>query len=159
MQQSSLKTPSPTRRRVLVLAVAGGAAAAASAMFARMAAAGPKEAAAFLAQIGKGTPKDGRIAIKAQEIAENGNTVPLTITVESPMTEKDYVKTVRVAADGNPNPGIVTMHFTPAVGRCEVQIRCRLAQTEKVIAVAEMSDGSLWTTAREIKVTIGGCGG
>jgi sulfur-oxidizing protein SoxY len=83
----------------------------------------------------------------------------VTVSVESPMTDKDYVKAVHVVADGNPNPGVGSFFFNPASGKCEVQLRMRLAQTQKIVAVAEMSDGTLWTTAREVKVTIGGCGG
>jgi sulfur-oxidizing protein SoxY len=147
------------RRQVLLVAAAGGFALAAGGLIARAARATPQQAAELLAQLAKGTPKEGKIKLSAPEIAENGNTVPLTIEVESPMTEKDYVKAVRIVADGNPNPGVVTFYLSPANGRALVQFRCRLAQSEKVIAVAEMSDGSLWTAAREVKVTIGGCGG
>ena len=148
-----------SRRHVLLAAAAGGFAIAAGGLIARAALATPQQAAELLAQLAKGTPKEGKIKLSAPEIAENGNTVPLTIEVESPMTERDYVKAVRIVADGNPNPGVVTFYLSPANGRALVQFRCRLAQTEKVIAVAEMSDGSLWTAAREVKVTIGGCGG
>jgi sulfur-oxidizing protein SoxY len=97
--------------------------------------------------------------VKAPEIAENGNAVPVTVSVESPMTDKDHVKAVHVVADGNPNPGVASFFFTPAAGKCEVQFRVRMAQTQKIVVVAEMSDGSLWSAAREVKVTIGGCGG
>ncbi|HUN51837.1 MAG TPA: thiosulfate oxidation carrier protein SoxY [Candidatus Sulfotelmatobacter sp.] len=148
-----------SRRRILVTAAAGGFAAVAETLLARAALATPAQAAALLAQLGKGKPREGRVNLTAPAIAENGNTVPLTIDVESPMTPKDYVKVVRIVADGNPNPGVATFHFSPVNGRAQVQLRCRLAQSEKLIVVAEMSDGSLWTTARAVKVTIGGCGG
>ena len=69
------------------------------------------------------------------------------------------MKAIYVAADGNPNPGVVTWELTPLAGKAEVQFRARLAQTQKLVAVAEMNDGSLFTASREIKVTIGGCGG
>ena len=103
--------------------------------------------------------EDGKVTLKAPEIAENGNAVPVTVSVESEMSEKSYVKAIYVAADGNPNPGVVTWEFTPLAGKAEVQFRARLAQTQKLVAVAEMNDGSLFTASREIKVTIGGCGG
>ena len=148
-----------TRRRVLIVGVVGGFAAVAGAMLSRAALATPTQAAALLAKLGKGTPKDGKVKLTMPEIAENGNTVPLAIEVESPMTAKEYVRVLQIVAEGNPNPGVATFHFTPACGRAAAQIRCRLAQTQKVIAVAEMSDGSLWTAARVVKVTIGGCGG
>ena len=119
----------------------------------------PEQAKQLLKDLAKGEPREGRITIKAPEIAENGNSVPVSVSVESPMTEGDYVKAIHVVADGNPNPGVVSMAFTPASGRAQADFRVRMAQTQKLIAVAEMSDGSLYTAAREVKVTIGGCGG
>ena len=101
----------------------------------------------------------GRIKLDLPTIAENGLVVPLNFRVDSPMTEKDYVKTVHFWADGNPNPQIASFNFTPLSPRAEAQIRIRLAQTQNIVAVAEMSDGSLFTAKQEVKVTIGGCGG
>lgn len=109
--------------------------------------------------VGGKEAQEGKIRLDMPEIAENGNTVPLEITVESPMTEQDHVKAVHVLADGNPQAEVVSFHFTPASGKATASTRMRLAQTQNVIAVAEMSDGSLYRTAREVKVTIGGCGG
>jgi sulfur-oxidizing protein SoxY len=119
----------------------------------------PEQAKQLLKDLAKGEAREGRITIKAPEIAENGNSVPVSVTVDSPMTERDYVKAIHVVADGNPNPGVVSLTFTPASGRAQVEFRVRMAQTQKLIAVAEMSDGSLFTATREVKVTIGGCGG
>jgi sulfur-oxidizing protein SoxY len=104
-------------------------------------------------------PGSGRVKIDVPQIAENGLVVPINIEVESPMTEKDYVKAVHVYADGNPLPGVVSFAFTPACGKASASSRMRLAQTQNIIAVAEMSDGSLFTSKVEVKVTIGGCGG
>ena len=101
----------------------------------------------------------GKITLDLPEIAENGNTVPLALTVESPMTAENYVKEVLFVADGNPNAGVATLMFTPMSGKVEASIRIRLAQTQNVIAVAKMSDGSLFTERKTVKVTIGGCGG
>lgn len=101
----------------------------------------------------------GRIKLDLPTIAENGLVVPLNFRVESPMSEKDYVKTVHFWADGNPNPQVASFNFTPMSPRAEAQIRIRLAQTQNIVAVAEMSDGSLFTAKQEVKVTIGGCGG
>src|SRR5260370_39749991 len=75
------------------------------------------------------------------------------------MSDKSDVKALCVAADGNPNPGVAIYEFTPLSGKAEVQMRIRLAQTQKLIAVAEMNDGTLYTASREVKVTIGGRGG
>ena len=107
----------------------------------------------------KDGPKEGKVTLKAPEIAENGNAVPVTVSVESEMSEKSYVKAIYVAADGNPNPGVMIWELTPLAGKAEVQFRARLAQTQKLVAVAEMNDGSLFTASREVKVTLGGCGG
>jgi sulfur-oxidizing protein SoxY len=101
----------------------------------------------------------GRIRLDLPEIAENGNTVPMTVAVESPMTEQSHVTDVLIVADGNPRGGIATFHFSPASGVAEANIRIRLAESQNVIAVARMNDGSLFTASKAVKVTIGGCGG
>jgi len=134
-------------------------AAIASALVARNAFATPEQVKEWLSAAGKGAPKEGKVTLKAPEIAENGNAVPITVSVESEMTDKSYVKAIYIAADGNPNPGVATYEFTPLSGKAEVQLRVRLAQTQKLVVVAEMNDGALYTVSREIKVTIGGCGG
>ena len=105
------------------------------------------------------TPTEGRVRLDLPEIAENGNTVPMTVSVESPMTEQSYVSDVLVVADGNPRGGIVTFHFSPAAGVAEANVRIRLAESQKIIAVARMNDGSFFTGSKAVKVTIGGCGG
>jgi sulfur-oxidizing protein SoxY len=105
------------------------------------------------------TPTVGRVRIDAPEIAENGNTVPMTVSVEGPMTPTSYVTDVLVVADGNPRPGVVTFHFTPESGVAEANTRIRLASTQFLTAVARMNDGSFFSVKKEVKVTIGGCGG
>jgi sulfur-oxidizing protein SoxY len=107
---------------------------------------------------GKAAEK-GMIRIDLPEIAENGNAVPISIAVESPMTADDYVTELVVVADGNPWPVVAKFHFTPLSGRAEAATRIRLASSQNVIAVAKTSDGRLFTSQREIKITIGGCGG
>ena len=101
----------------------------------------------------------GRIKLDLPTIAENGLVVPLNFDVESPMTDADYVKSVHFFADGNPNPQIANFYFTPMSPKAAAQIRIRLAQTQNIVAVAEMSDGKLFSASKEVKVTIGGCGG
>lgn len=108
---------------------------------------------------GGATPETGRISLTAPEIAENGNTVPISVDVESPMTAGDYVADVLILADGNPRAGVATFHFTAMSGVAAASTRMRLAKTQNVIAVAKMSDGSVFMDQREVKVTIGGCGG
>jgi sulfur-oxidizing protein SoxY len=105
------------------------------------------------------TLKDGRIKLDLPSIAENGLVVPLSFEVESPMTEADYVKSVHFFAEGNPSPLIASFTFTPLAPKAAASIRIRLAQTQNIVAVAEMSNGDVYTTKKEVKVTIGGCGG
>ena len=144
-----------TRRDTLRLGLAGAGVALGGTAWAT-----PAETAAEIAKFtaGKATEPDN-ITIDLPEIAENGNAVPLTVSVESEMSEKSYVKAIYVAADGNPNPGVAVFEMTPRSGKAEIALRVRLQQTEKIVAVAEMNDGSLYTASREVKVTIGGCGG
>ena len=139
-------------RRTALMALAG-------ALAARHAFATTDEAKEWLASHAKGAPKGGKVTLKAPEIAENGNAVPLAVSVDSEMSDKSYVKAIYIAADGNPNPGLAVFEFTPLSGKAEVALRIRLQQTEKIIVVAEMNDGALFTASREVKVTIGGCGG
>jgi sulfur-oxidizing protein SoxY len=105
------------------------------------------------------TAAEGRVRLDLPEIAENGNTVPMTVSVESPMTEQSYVSDVLVIADGNPRGGVVTFHFSPASGAAEANTRIRLAGTQNIVAIAKMNDGSFFKASKQVKVTIGGCGG
>ena len=105
------------------------------------------------------TPTQGKVKLDLPEIAENGNTVPMTVTVESPMSEQSHVTEVLVLADGNPNAGVATFHFSPASGVAEANTRIRLATTQNIIAIARMNDGSFAMASKQVKVTIGGCGG
>jgi len=152
-----LKQIETTRRETLALAAMAGLAAFLA----------PKmllaDEAAVTAEIKKlyGDKKleSGKIKLDVPEIAENGLVVPINIEVESPMTDKDYVKAVHVFADGNPLPGVVTYKFSPACGKASASTRMRLAQTQNIVCVAEMSNGTLHMAKANIKVTIGGCGG
>ena len=106
------------------------------------------------------SPSDASaLTLTAPEIAENGNSVPITVAVDSPMSADSYVESVVILAEGNPNPEVITFHFTPASGVASASTRIRLAKTQNVIALARMSDGSIHSAKSEVKVTIGGCGG
>jgi sulfur-oxidizing protein SoxY len=105
------------------------------------------------------TPEAGKITLTAPEIAENGNTVPIAVNVESAMSGDDLVQSVIILADGNPNPAVATFNFTEASGAAAATTRMRLAKTQNVIAVAKMADGSVFMDKKQVKVTIGGCGG
>ena len=109
--------------------------------------------------IGDKKTKTGRIKMELPQIAENGNTVPMGFEVESPMTESDYVKAVHIFAEKNPQPYVATYRFTPDSGKAKVSTRMRFRKTQNVVAVAEMSDGSVYMVKTPVKVTIGGCGG
>ena len=100
----------------------------------------------------------GKITLLVPEIAENGHIVPITVAVESDMTEDEYVESVMVFAQGNPNPEVATFHFTPASGKAQTKTNMRLAQTQNVVAVAKMNDGTHYMDTRSVRVTIGGCG-
>jgi sulfur-oxidizing protein SoxY len=122
--------------------------------------AGAKEAADQIAKFTGGkTPEKSKVSIDLPEIAENGNTVPLMVSVDSPMTADNHVSEIMVVAEGNPNPGVVTFNFTPMAGKAEASTRIRLATTQNVIAVAKTSKGEFFTGQKLVKVTIGGCGG
>ena len=124
------------------------------------AAATPAEAEAEIAKFTGGkAAESGKIVIDLPEIAENGNTVPLDIKVESPMTAADYVSDIRVVSDANPNPGIVTFHLTPMAGRAEVATRIRLGGTGALTVLAKTSTGKFYAERKMVKVTVGGCGG
>jgi sulfur-oxidizing protein SoxY len=126
----------------------------------RLVSATPEQVETEINRLYAGKPvNEGKIRLDLPTIAENGLLVPLNFEVESPMTGTDYVKAVHVFADGNPNPGVASFYFTPMMPRAAAQFRIRLAQTQNVVVVAEMADGSLYTAKKEVKVTIGGCGG
>ena len=145
------------RREVLVVA---GSLVMGTGLAGRQAAADlPAMQAWLTAILGGRAAREGRILLDLPEIAENGNTVPLTVVVESPMTEDDHVVAVHVMTESNPDPHVATFHFSPRSGRATVSTRIRLADSGRVHAVAEMSDGSVWTAARAVEVVIGGCGG
>ncbi len=90
-------------------------------------------------------------------LSENGNTVPLTVSVESPMTAADYVKAIHVFTELNPQPDVVSFRLGPRAGRARVATRIRLATTQTVVAVSELSDGSFWSDTVAVVVTLAAC--
>lgn len=150
-------SPRATRRFVLT---AGAAAAFAAALAPRLAIADEKAVAEALKKLyGDKKPEAGKIKLDVPQIAENGLVVPIAVDVESAMTDADFVKAVHVFAEGNPVVQTCSFYFTPACGKASASTRMRLAQTQNVLAVAEMSNGALYAAKSEVKVTIGGCGG
>ena len=153
----ALRTTHPTRRDTLGLAAIAGLAVI---LAPRLSFADEKAVAAEISKLyGDKTFESGKIKLDVPEIAENGLVVPVTVEVESPMTDADYVKSVHVYADGNPLPGVVSYTFTPACGKASASTRMRLAATQNIVCIAEMSNGKLHMAKANIKVTIGGCGG
>lgn len=117
----------------------------------------PETARKLLGDLVRTAPKAGKVKIEAPEIAENGNSVPVSVSVDSPMSPADYVRAIHIIADRNPQPGVASFLLSPANGKAEVHLRMRMAESQNVIVVAELSDGSAWTATREVTVTVGGC--
>lgn len=160
MSKDTLKTAAMDRRQALKSVGLGALAIAGSGLAASEAKATPEKATEYLAKMtGGAASKEGKVTVKLPEIAENGRTVPLTVTVDSPMTDSDYVKAVHVVAEGNPTPEVISINMSPGMGKAEVSTRMRLGKTQNVRAAAVMSDGSVYTGTKQVKVTIGGCGG
>jgi len=149
-----------SRRGFFRVAGVGAAAAAGVSLAPATASADPaKTMAAIKKATGGAATKSGRINMKTPIIAENGGVVPVIISVDSPMTDSDYVKKLSVFVQENPSPEVAAFNFTPACGQAEVKVNCRMARTSAIVAVAEMSDGSFYKAEKTVKVTIGGCGG
>jgi len=113
--------------------------------------------AAIRALFGEKPMQTGRVALQLPSLAESGNLVPLTITVDSPMTETDYVRRVCIFANRNPRPWIAAVTLGPKAAKAEFSTNMRLSGTQDVIAIAEMSDASLWTAQANVLVTVGAC--
>ena len=113
--------------------------------------------AAIRAFVGEGQLKQGKIKIDVPPLVENGNTVPLTVSVESPVSATDFVKTIAVFNEKNPQPNVAVFHLGPRAGRASVSTRMRLATSQNLIPVAELSDGTFWSDKVEVIVTLAAC--
>ena len=146
--------PARTGRRNALRVLAAGA----YLLMVRPATATPEELAVAIRELfGDRAINPGRITLEVPRLAENGNIVPVTVTVDSPMTEQDHVKSIHLFAESNPQPRIVDVELGPHNGRPRMATRVRVAISQHLHAIAVMSDGSLWSTAVEIEVTVGGC--
>jgi sulfur-oxidizing protein SoxY len=112
---------------------------------------------AIRALTGGATVQTGRVKLDIPPLVENGNSVPMTVTVTSPMTSTDYVKSIHVFNEKNPQPNLGNFYFGPRAGRAQVATRVRLADSQKIIAIAKLSDGSLWSVTAEVVVTLAAC--
>lgn len=106
---------------------------------------------------GDNSIRPGRVSLDLPPLVENGNTVPLSISVESPMTQADHVRRIGVFNERNPQPNVVTLHLRPGAGRAQVATRIRLADTQRITAIAEMSDGTYWSASADAIVTLAAC--
>jgi sulfur-oxidizing protein SoxY len=119
--------------------------------------ASPRSEAAIEA-VTKGVPvKQGRVSLSMPALAENGLSVFTTIAVESPMTDADYVKAIHLISEKNPAPVIASFFLTPAMAEAKVSANIRLADSQRITALAVMSDGSIWSGEKSIIVTIAAC--
>ena len=107
--------------------------------------------------MGERTARQGRVKLELPPLIENGNSVTMNVAVESPMTAEDYVKAIHVFNEKNPQPNVISVHIGPRAGRAAISTRIRLADSQRVIAVAEMSDGSFWSDEIEVIVTLAAC--
>lgn len=107
--------------------------------------------------VGAARVTPGRVKLEIPPLSENGNTVPLTVSVESPMTTADHVRAIHVFTEKNPQPDVASFRFGPRAGRARVSTRIRLADTQTVIALGELSDGSFWSADATVVVTLAAC--
>lgn len=103
--------------------------------------------------------KDGPFTIELPHIAENGAVVSVSVGVDSPMTESDHVKAIHIFAEGNPLPDVASYYLGPHNGKAEIALRIRLMETQDIVFLAETSRGEAYLARRQVKVTLGGCGG
>jgi sulfur-oxidizing protein SoxY len=145
---------SPTRRWVIVMAAGAGVASFIPS------AAGATEAAmaeAIRDLIGEAPLAPGKVKLELPSIVENGNTVPLTVSVESPMTEADHVESIHIFNQKNPQPYVAAFHLGPRAGKAYVATRIRLADSQRIVAIARLADGSLWSDTADVIVTLAAC--
>jgi sulfur-oxidizing protein SoxY len=144
-----------TRRRFLGLA---GSTALSVAIRVRPAEATPESMAAAIRTVVGGAPvQNGKVKLDIPPLVENGNSVPMTVSVTSPMTANDYVKSIHVFNEKNPQPNLGNFYLGPRAGRAQVSTRVRLADSQKIIAIARLSDGSLWSVTADVVVTLAAC--
>lgn len=149
-----------TSRREFLL-TAGGVAAGiglASAVAARPARATPAAMQEAIRKVvGSVRVSPGKVKLELPPLVENGNTVPLAVSVESPMTQTDHVRAIHVFTEKNPQPEVVSFRLGPRAGRASVATRIRLADTQTVVAICELSDGSFWSASASVVVTLAAC--
>jgi sulfur-oxidizing protein SoxY len=114
-------------------------------------------AAAIRDVVGGNVVRTGKVKLDVPPLVENGNTVPITVSVTSPMTEADHVKSIHIFNEKNPQPNVGNFHLGLRAGRAQVSTRIRLADSQKIVAIAKMSDGSFWSSSADVVVTLAAC--
>jgi sulfur-oxidizing protein SoxY len=107
--------------------------------------------------LGEAQIRKGKVSLDLPPLVENGNVVPMTVTVDSPMTQNNFVKAIHVFNEKNPQPNVISVRLGARAGKAEIATRIRLATTQKLTAIAEMSDGSCWSDTQEVVVTLAAC--
>ena len=144
-----------SRREVLLAGIAGLGA---TVLKIEPAAATPETMQRVIRQVvGEAPVRKGKVTIDVPALVENGNTVALAIEVQSPMTAQDYVKAIHVFNEKNPQPNVISAHLGPHAGRAKIATRFRLADTQTIVAIAELSDGSYWSASADVIVTLAAC--
>ena len=114
-------------------------------------------AAAIRNVVGAAVVRTGKVKLDVPPLVENGNTVPMTVTVASPMTPDDYVKSIHVFNEKNPQPNIGNFYLNPRAGRAQISARIRLADSQKIVAIARLSDDTFWSVSVDVIVTLAAC--
>ena len=107
--------------------------------------------------VGSATVKTGKVKLDVPPLVENGNTVSLTVSVANPMAPEDHVKSIHVFNEKNPQANIGNFQLGPQAGRAQVSTRIRLADSQKIVAIAKLSDGSFWSASVDVVVTLAAC--
>jgi sulfur-oxidizing protein SoxY len=147
-----------TRRRFLGLAGSAAVFGAIPIVTLRPAEATPAMLAAAIRNVvGTAEVQTGKVKLEIPPLVENGNTVPMTVSVASPMTADDHVRSIHVFNEKNPQPNIGNFYLGARAGRAQVSTRIRLADSQKIVAIAHLSDGSFWSASADVIVTLAAC--
>jgi sulfur-oxidizing protein SoxY len=114
-------------------------------------------AAAIRNVVGAAVVRTGKVKLDVPPLVENGNTVPMTVSVSNPMTPDDFVRSIHVFNEKNPQPNIGNFYLGPQAGRAQISTRIRLADSQKIVAIARLSDGSFWSVSADVVVTLAAC--
>jgi sulfur-oxidizing protein SoxY len=114
-------------------------------------------ASAIRTVVGTAPLQAGKVKLEIPPLVENGNTVPMMVSVASPMAPEDHVRSIHVFNEKNPQPNISNFYLGPQAGRAQVSTRIRLADSQKVVAIARLSDDSFWSASVDVVVTLAAC--